>query len=87
MMPACVVACPVQANIFGDLEDPTSNISKYIQSNQGDVQVRKPEKGTNPNHFYVGGGNVQLNPLASERVEGHSLFINLTSKMPVGGHH
>jgi Fe-S-cluster-containing dehydrogenase component len=87
MMPACVVACPVQANIFGDLEDPTSNISKYIQKNQGDVQVRKPEKGTEPNHFYVGGGNVTLNPLASERVEGHSLFNKLTTKMPLGGHH
>jgi Fe-S-cluster-containing dehydrogenase component len=86
MMPACVVACPVEANIFGDIEDPTSNISKYIQSSQGDVQVRKPEKGTNPHHFYVGGGNVQLNPLASHRVEGYSLFNKLTH-LPIGGHH
>jgi len=86
MMPACVVACPVEANIFGDIEDPTSNISKYIQSSQGDVQVRKPEKGTNPHHYYVGGGNVQLNPLASHRVEGHSLFNKLTH-LPLGGHH
>ncbi len=86
MMPACVVACPVQANIFGDLEDPTSNISKYIQVNQGGVQVRKPEKGTNPHHYYVGGGNVTLNPLASQRMQGHNLFNNITT-LPVGGHH
>jgi Fe-S-cluster-containing dehydrogenase component len=86
MMPACVVACPVQANIFGDLEDPTSNISKYIQVHQGGVQVRKPEKGTNPHHYYVGGGNVTLNPLASRRVNGHSLFNNITS-LPIGGKH
>jgi Fe-S-cluster-containing dehydrogenase component len=86
MMPACVVACPVQANIFGDLEDPASNISKYIQVNQGGVQVRKPEKGTNPHHYYVGGGNVTLNPLASHRVDGHSLFNDITT-LPVGGKH
>ena len=85
MMPACVVACPVEANIFGDLEDPTSNISKYIMQHNGDVQVRKPEKGTNPHHFYVGGGNVTLNPLASFRAEGHSLF-NEMKHLPIGGH-
>ena len=86
MMPACVVACPVQANIFGDLDDPTSNISQYIGKNQSNVQVRKPEKGTNPHHYYVGGGNVSLNPLASVRNEGHNLFGKITT-LPVGGHH
>jgi Fe-S-cluster-containing dehydrogenase component len=86
MMPSCVVACPVEANIFGDLDDPTSSLSKYIQQHQGNVQVRKPEKGTEPRHYYVGGGNVTLNPLASFRAEGHSLFNNLTH-LPVGGHH
>jgi Fe-S-cluster-containing dehydrogenase component len=86
-MPACVVACPVEANIFGDMDDPASNISRYIMEKNGDVQVRKPEKGTDPHHYYVGGGNVTLNPLASFRPEGHDLFGKLTTKMPVGGHH
>jgi len=74
MMPACVVACPVEANI-----------SKYIQEHR-DVQVRKPEKGTNPHHFYVGASQAHLNPLASERKEGYSLFNNITT-LPLGGHH
>jgi len=84
LMPACVVACPVEANIFGDLEDATSNISKYIMKN--DVKVRKPEKGTMPKHYYAGGGEVNLNPLASVREEGHQLFNKITTLKHVGGH-
>ena len=86
LMPSCVVACPVEANIFGDVSDKTSNISRYIMQHQGNVQIRKPEKGTNPHHYYVGGGEVQLNPLASIREEGHSLFNNITHLKHVGGH-
>ncbi|WP_457596735.1 4Fe-4S dicluster domain-containing protein [Hydrogenimonas sp.] len=86
MMPACVVACPVEANIFGDLDDPTSNISKYIMQHQGNVKVRKPEKNTHPKHFYTSGGEVNLNPLASKREEGYNLFNNITHLKHVGGH-
>jgi Fe-S-cluster-containing dehydrogenase component len=84
-MPSCVVACPVEANIFGDLEDATSNISKYIMQND-DVKVRKPEKGTLPKHYYTGGGEVHLNPLASVREEGHQLFNKITTLKHIGGH-
>jgi len=86
MMPACVVACPVEANIFGDLEDPTSNISKYISKDKR-VQVRKPEKMTVPKHFYVGGGQAQLNPQAALREEGYTLFNNLTHLKHIGKGH
>ncbi|OQX74391.1 MAG: 4Fe-4S ferredoxin [Campylobacteraceae bacterium 4484_4] len=86
LMPACVVACPVEANIFGDLEDPTSNISRYISADKR-VQVRKPEKNTRPKHFYVGGGQAQLNPLAAKREEGYNLFNNITHLKHIGGHH
>jgi Fe-S-cluster-containing dehydrogenase component len=84
MMPACVVACPVEANIFGDVEDDTSNISLYIMEHQGSVQVRKPEKHTNPKHFYVGGGSFTLDPLAHKRIEGYSLFNNITHLDAIG---
>ena len=88
MMPACVVACPVEANIFGDLEDPTSHISRYIMEHQkdGGVRVRKPEKKTHPKHFYVGGGEVHLNPLAAKREEGYNLFNKITHLEHIGGH-
>jgi len=88
MMPACVVACPVEANIFGDLDDPESHISRYIMQHQkdGGVRVRKPEKNTKPKHFYVGGGEVHLNPLASKREEGYNLFNKITHLDHIGGH-
>lgn len=33
-LPACVAACPTQSRIFGDLDDPTSDIVSYIGSHQ-----------------------------------------------------
>ncbi|MDY6932859.1 MAG: 4Fe-4S dicluster domain-containing protein [Spirochaetota bacterium] len=32
--PACVSACPTEAIVFGDLNDPTTRISKLIKSNR-----------------------------------------------------
>lgn len=83
LQPACVVACPTQANIFGDLDDPESDISKYIASHT-DTRVRKPEKGTEPKHFYTGGGDVHLNPLASKREEGLGLFNRIGTLDHIG---
>lgn len=50
--PACVEACPARARIFGDLNDPDSEISRMIASNP--VTVLRPEKGTEPNVYYIG---------------------------------
>ena len=63
--PACVNVCPEQAIISGDLEDPHSKIAKLVATEQ--VTVRKPEKGTQPNLYYVNGDEASLNPNVTER--------------------
>ena len=83
LQPACVVACPTLANIFGDLDDPKSDINQYINSHN-DVRVRRPEKGTKPKHFYTGGGAVHLDPMASKREEGFNLFNYIGTQDTVG---
>jgi tetrathionate reductase subunit B len=50
--PACVVACPSGAILFGDLNDPESEIAKAMAENA--VQVIKSELGTEPQTFYIG---------------------------------
>jgi len=50
--PACVIVCPAQAIIAGDLDDPTSPIATIVAREA--VQVRKAEQGTRPKVFYLG---------------------------------
>jgi Fe-S-cluster-containing dehydrogenase component/formate-dependent nitrite reductase membrane component NrfD len=66
--PACVVVCPVEAIIVGDLNDPTSKVSQIV--NRQPVQVRRPEKGTRPKLFYKGAHQATLDPLAARRPQG-----------------
>jgi Fe-S-cluster-containing dehydrogenase component/formate-dependent nitrite reductase membrane component NrfD len=50
--PACVIVCPEQAIVAGDLDDPASRIARLVAQEQ--VQVRKAEQGTRPKVFYLG---------------------------------
>lgn len=50
--PKCVNACPVTALVFGNLNDPTSTISKQIVSLNA-VPLH-PEYGTKPKVYYSG---------------------------------
>jgi len=65
--PACVNVCPEHAIISGDMDDPDSEIAQLISLEQ--VTVRKPEKGTIPNVFYIDGDMASLNPEVTERNE------------------
>jgi Fe-S-cluster-containing dehydrogenase component/formate-dependent nitrite reductase membrane component NrfD len=50
--PACVIVCPTQAIIAGDLDDSASRVSRMVATEK--VMVRKPEKGTQPKLYYLG---------------------------------
>jgi Fe-S-cluster-containing dehydrogenase component/formate-dependent nitrite reductase membrane component NrfD len=58
--PACVVLCPEHAIVFGDMDDPGSEISQVLSKHH--TTVRKPEQGTAPKLFYVDGDDVVLHP-------------------------
>jgi Fe-S-cluster-containing dehydrogenase component/formate-dependent nitrite reductase membrane component NrfD len=60
LQPSCVVVCPEQAIIAGDMDDPSTEISRLLDRHP--VQVRKPEKGTRPKLFYIDADEASLVP-------------------------
>ena len=70
--PACVVVCPTQAILVGDMHDPFSAVSEIIHRDA--VTVRRPEKETRPKLYYKGADQVTLDPLAARRPDG-GLFM------------
>jgi len=63
--PACVTVCPEHAIIAGDMHNPDTEISELLARQA--VKVRKPQKGTNPNLFYIDGDEASLNPEATAK--------------------
>ena len=63
LLPACVVVCPEEALLFGDLDDPTSKVRRAIGEHA--TAVRRPEQGTRPQAYYVGAHPATLDPLAA----------------------
>jgi Fe-S-cluster-containing dehydrogenase component/predicted membrane protein len=70
--PACVVVCPTEAILVGDMNDPLSKVARIV--NRDPVNVRRPEKETLPKLFYKGAHQATLDPLAARRPAG-DLFM------------
>ncbi len=66
--PACVVVCPTEAILVGDLNDGTSRVSETVGRDV--VAVRRPEKETRPKLFYKGAHQATLDPIAARRPTG-----------------
>ncbi len=49
--PACVATCIGRSRMFGDLDDPNSEVSQLLRDNSS--RVLKPEVGTRPNVYYI----------------------------------
>lgn len=50
--PMCVVCCPTHARVFGDLDDPTSELAQLRSKAGSNVHLLLEEKGTKPQVFY-----------------------------------
>src|SRR6188474_1947502 len=61
LLPACVSVCPTECRIFGDLDDPASEVASIAQREA--ASVLKPEIATRP--FMYKEGQVLLRPLGS----------------------
>ena len=82
--PACVVVCPTEAIIVGDLRDPSSRIAQLV--NRAPVSVRRPEKETRPKVFYRGADQATLDPLAARRPSGGIFAWSQQTGPVVSGH-
>ena len=67
--PACVIVCPVQAIVSGDMDDPSSRLAQLIATEA--TTVRKPEAGTLPKLFYIEADHAALAPTEQDHTGGY----------------
>ena len=64
---ACAIACPADAIIFGDLDDSSSTVSKYVR--KYNPRQLHEELDTEPNRFYVRGKMTPGRPQIGNELE------------------
>ncbi len=77
--PACVNVCPEHAIISGDIENTNSEIAQILSRHP--TKVRKPEKRTNPNLFYIDADDVSL---VAEKTEKTRQYFWSSQSLGVG---
>jgi Fe-S-cluster-containing dehydrogenase component/formate-dependent nitrite reductase membrane component NrfD len=65
LLPACVSVCPTECRIFGDLDDPASEVAQIAARES--TRVRKPEKQTIPKVFYIAAEENVIEPELATR--------------------
>jgi Fe-S-cluster-containing dehydrogenase component/formate-dependent nitrite reductase membrane component NrfD len=82
--PSCQVVCPTEAIKIGDLDDPTSEISRIIA--RDDVAVRSPEQNTKPKVYYRGADQASLDPTLTAIANDGMIWAD-TLRDSGGNHH
>ncbi|MFC1672680.1 4Fe-4S dicluster domain-containing protein [Pseudomonadota bacterium] len=67
--PSCVNTCQGRARIFGDLNDPNSEVAMLVKEHNLAKNVLLPEEGTDPHVFYIDPDNM-LKELYTKREKG-----------------
>jgi Fe-S-cluster-containing dehydrogenase component len=80
--PACVLACPTSARIFGDVHDPESEASVAIRE-QGGYQLM-PEWGTEPANQYLPRRKTRMHIHKDELVRADNPLKKEQVRLPLG---
>jgi molybdopterin-containing oxidoreductase family iron-sulfur binding subunit len=64
---ACAATCPVEAILFGDLEDPRSAVNRHLEGREHFSLLE--EAGTKPAVRYVGGSPPEARTREIERIK------------------
>jgi Fe-S-cluster-containing dehydrogenase component/formate-dependent nitrite reductase membrane component NrfD len=84
LLPSCQIVCPTEAIKIGDLDDPTSELSRIIA--RDDVAVRAPEQNTKPKVYYRGADQAALDPTRSAIANDGMIWADRLTD-PNGKHH
>ena len=75
LLPACAGNCPTHARLFGDLNDPNSEVAQKVAKVQ--VESMLPELGIETNTCYVGLAETNALPKSSSVLHGGRVAVKL----------